>query len=136
LLQVTVGCSHKKCSFCPAFKDKRFRIKSFEEIQEDIMEASRYRSLGKIFLCDGDALIIPQKRFVQILQEIKKCLKVVKRVGTYANAKNILRKSPDELSELKKLGLTILYLGVETGNAHVLQKNKKGSYLQRDGRSR
>lgn len=126
LLQVTVGCSHNKCTFCPAYKDKKFRIKSSDEIQEDVIEASCYRSSGKIFLCDGDALIIPQKKIVQILNVIGAHLKGIERVGTYANAKSILRKSLDELIELKKLGLTIVYLGVETGNSDVLQKIKKG----------
>jgi radical SAM superfamily enzyme YgiQ (UPF0313 family) len=126
LLQVTVGCSHNKCTFCPAYKDKKFRIKSFDEIEEDVREAGRYRSSGKVFLCDGDALIIPQKKIVQILNVIGTHLKGIKRVGTYANAKSILRKSLDELIELKKLGLTIVYLGVETGNSDMLQKVKKG----------
>jgi radical SAM superfamily enzyme YgiQ (UPF0313 family) len=125
-LQVTVGCSHNKCTFCPAYKDKRFRIKSSDEIEEDILEASRYRSSGKIFLCDGDALIIRQKNIVQILNMIGDNMKGIKRVGTYANAKSILRKSLDELIELRKLGLTIVYLGVETGSSELLQKIKKG----------
>lgn len=126
LLQVTVGCSHNKCTFCPAYKDKRFRIKSSDEIEEDILEASCYRSSGKIFLCDGDALIIPQKKIMQILNMIGENVKGIKRVGTYANAKSILRKSLDELIELRKLGLTIVYLGVETGSSELLQKIKKG----------
>lgn len=126
LLQVTVGCSHNRCTFCPAYKDKRFRIKSPDEIEEDILEASRYRSSGKIFLCDGDALIIPQKKIVQILTMIGENMKGIKRVGTYANAKSILRKSLDELIELRKLGLTLVYLGVETGSSELLQKIKKG----------
>jgi radical SAM superfamily enzyme YgiQ (UPF0313 family) len=61
LLQVTVGCSHNRCTFCPSFKDKRFRIKSLEEIEEDLEYAARrIRQVDKIFLCDGEALIIPQ----------------------------------------------------------------------------
>jgi radical SAM superfamily enzyme YgiQ (UPF0313 family) len=126
LLQVTVGCSHNKCTFCPAYKDKRFRIKSSDEIEEDILEASRYRSSGKIFLCDGDALIIPQKKLVRILNMIKRNIKGTKRVGIYANAKSILRKSHDELIELKNFGIHIVYLGIETGSPELLQRIKKG----------
>lgn len=126
LLQVTVGCSHNKCTFCPAYKEKKFRIKSTDEVEEDILEASRYRSSEKIFLCDGDALIIPQAKLVQILNSIKRNMKGIKRVGTYANAKSILRKSLDELIELKNLGISIVYLGVETGSPDLLQKIKKG----------
>lgn len=126
LLQVTVGCSHNKCIFCPAYKSKKFRIKSFNYIQQDILEASRYRSIENVFLCDGDALIIPQERIVQILNLIVTHIKGVKRVGTYANAKSILRKTVDELIQLREHGLRIAYLGIETENDELLQKIKKG----------
>ena len=72
LLQVTVGCSHNKCTFCSTYKTKKFRITSQDEIQEDILEASSYRSIEKVFLCDGDTLIIPQERIVHILNLIAK----------------------------------------------------------------
>ena len=126
LLQVTVGCSHNKCIFCPAYKKKKFRIKSYDEILEDILEASRWRTAEKVFLCDGDALIMPQERLVQILHSIRNHVKGVKRVGTYANAKSILRKTIDELVELRELGLGIVYLGIETGNDELLRKIRKG----------
>jgi radical SAM superfamily enzyme YgiQ (UPF0313 family) len=126
LLQVTVGCSHNKCSFCPAYKEKKFRIKSYDEILEDVIEASRWRSIEKVFLCDGDALIIPQERLIQILGLIRTHIKGVKRIGTYANAKSILRKNLEELVELRELGLGIVYLGIETGNNELLKKIRKG----------
>lgn len=126
LLQVTVGCSHNKCTFCPAYKDKKFRIKGFDEIQEDILESATYPRIEKVFLCDGDALIIPQKRLVQIMKSIRTNIRGVKRVGTYANAKSILRKTQDELIELKNIGMGIIYLGIETGNAELLEKINKG----------
>jgi radical SAM superfamily enzyme YgiQ (UPF0313 family) len=127
LLQVTVGCSHNKCSFCPTYKSEKFRIKSFAEIEEDILEASRYRAAEKIFLCDGDVLILPQKRLVEILSSIQRHIRGVKRVGCYANAKSILRKTPEELAELRELGLQIVYLGVETGNEDLLKMISKGA---------
>ena len=126
LLQVTVGCSHNKCTFCPAYKEKKFRIKGFDEIQEDILESGTYHWIKRVFLCDGDALIIPQKRLVQIMESIRINIRGVKRVGTYANAKSVLRKTRDELTELKELGMGIIYLGVETGNAELLEKINKG----------
>ncbi len=126
LLQVTVGCSHNKCTFCPAYKSKKFRIKSFDYIQEDILKASRYRFIEKVFLCDGDALIIHQERIVQILNLIGTHIKGIKRVGTYANAKSILRKTVDELIQLREHGLRIAYLGIETGNDELLREIKKG----------
>ena len=126
LIQVTVGCSHNKCTFCPAYKEKKFRIKTFHEIEEDILESARYGRSEKVFLCDGDALIIPQPRLVQIMESIRTHLTRIKRVGTYANAKSILRKTTEELIELKNLGMEIIYLGVETGNAELLEKIHKG----------
>jgi len=128
LLQVTVGCSHNKCTFCPSFKDKRFRIKSLEEIEEDLIDASRLiRHVDRLFLCDGDALIIPQKRLLEILEAVQKHLPGVRRIGTYGNAKSILRKSVEELCELKEHGLGIVYLGIETGNEELLLKIRKGA---------
>jgi len=131
LIQVTTGCSHNKCTFCPCFKDKKFQIKSFPEIEEDIIEASRYSSVGKVFLCDGDALIIPQKKLVPIFESINRHLRGVERIGLYGNAKSILKKTPEELIQLKNLGLKIVYMGVETGNEELLKTIKKGvSYSQ------
>jgi len=131
LIQVTAGCSHNQCTFCPCFKDKKFRIKSSEEIEEDIREASRYPAVGKVFLCDGDALIIPQKKLIPIFESINRHLRGVERIGLYGNAKSILRKTPEELLQLKNLGLKIVYLGVETGNEALLKKIHKGvTYAQ------
>jgi radical SAM superfamily enzyme YgiQ (UPF0313 family) len=126
LLQVTVGCSHNKCTFCGTYRQKKFRIKSLEQIKKDLREASHYENMEKVFLCDGDALIIPQTRLDEILKLINDNLQNIKRIGTYANAKSILRKSVDELKKLRDLGLKIIYLGVETGNVELLQKIKKG----------
>ncbi|MGE5856184.1 MAG: B12-binding domain-containing radical SAM protein [Syntrophaceae bacterium] len=128
LLQVTVGCSHNRCTFCPSFKDTRFRIKSLEEIIEDLQYASRrFGKVDRLFLCDGDALIIPQKRLLEILEAVQKHLPGVRRIGTYGNAKSILRKSVEELCELQEHGLGIVYLGIETGNEELLRKIRKGA---------
>lgn len=127
LLQVSVGCSHNKCTFCPTYKGERFRIKTFEEIEEDIIEASGYGYIDKIFLCDGDALILPMKKLTPILQSINTHLRGVQRIGLYANAKSILRKTPEELEQLRDLGVKIAYLGMETGNDGILQAIQKGA---------
>ena len=128
LLQVTVGCSHNKCSFCGTYKEKRFRIKSEERILKDILFAAAYcRRQDRVFLMDGDALIIPQKKLVWILEKIREHLPWVKRIGLYANAKSIKMKSDDELRQLKALGLGIVYLGVETGHPDLLKKICKGT---------
>jgi radical SAM superfamily enzyme YgiQ (UPF0313 family) len=126
ILQVTVGCSYNRCTFCAAYQGKSFRIKRFEEIQEDIDEASSYRSqIQRVFLADGDALAMPQRELLRILEYIKLRLDRVERVGIYANAKDILRKDVEELKVLKNLGLGILYLGLESGNPEILKRIKK-----------
>jgi len=126
LLQVTVGCSHNKCTFCGTYRQKKFKIKPLEQIKKDIKEARSYYDVNRVFLCDGDALIIPQPRLEEILELINENLPDIERIGTYANAKSILRKSIDELKALKKLGLKMIYLGVETGHVELLQKIHKG----------
>jgi len=128
LLQVTLGCSHNKCTFCGTFSDKSFRIKDNDIILKDIMYASKYmKRQDRVFLMDGDALIIPQKRLMWMINKIKEHLPWVKRVGAYANTKGIKMKSLEELIELRENGLGILYLGVETGDDDIRKKIVKGS---------
>ncbi|UCF86367.1 MAG: B12-binding domain-containing radical SAM protein [Desulfobacteraceae bacterium] len=128
LLQVTVGCSHNKCTFCGTYKDKRFRIKEDRIILSDILFASKYmKRQDRVFLMDGDALIIPQKRLMWILDRIREHIPWVRRVGAYANAKSIRMKSMEELIQLRENGLGILYLGVETGDAGLLKEIRKGT---------
>jgi radical SAM superfamily enzyme YgiQ (UPF0313 family) len=130
ILQVTVGCSYNRCTFCHSFQGKPFRIKSFEEIKEDIDEISPYSPIPRIFLADGDALIIPQEDLVRILGYLKKKIRNLERVGIYANAVDVLKKSSDELKELKELGLGIIYLGLESGNPEVLKRIKKNATVE------
>jgi radical SAM superfamily enzyme YgiQ (UPF0313 family) len=128
LLQVTLGCSHNKCTFCGTFKNKPFRIKDDELILGDILFAAKYMQVqDRVFLMDGDALIIPQKRLIWILQSIQEHLPWVKRVGAYANTKSISMKSSQELSQLRENKLGMLYLGVETGDDEIRKKINKGS---------
>lgn len=128
LLQVTVGCSRNKCTFCGAYKGERFKIKSDDIIMADIAFAKNYcKNQQRLFLCDGDALIIPQKRLMKILTEIEKQLPWVKRVGVYANAKSIKMKTPEQLKELRAHGLKIAYMGVETGDDVTLKAVNKGT---------
>ncbi|MFC1851000.1 radical SAM protein [candidate division CSSED10-310 bacterium] len=129
LLQVTVGCSHNRCTFCGTYKTKRFKIKNENIIMSDIISAARScRHQNRLFLCDGDALIIPQPRLLNILLAIEKHLPWVSRVGIYGNAKSLKKKSAAELSELKTHGLGIIYMGLESGDDETLNKvNKKGN---------
>jgi radical SAM superfamily enzyme YgiQ (UPF0313 family) len=130
ILQVTVGCSYNRCTFCSAYQGKSFRIKNFEEVKEDIDEVSLYGSqIQKVFLADGDALAIPQKDLLRILKYLKNRLSGLKRVGIYANAKDILEKGVEELKALKDLGLGIIYLGLESGHREVLKRIKKNATI-------
>jgi radical SAM superfamily enzyme YgiQ (UPF0313 family) len=128
LLQITVGCSHNKCRFCEMYKTKRFTIKSDEVIFRDIDEAARdYRHIKRLFLCDGDALIVPQKRLVKILKRIREKMPWIERIGTYANTKSIAMKSVEDLKELKSLGIQIAYMGLESGDDVILEQMNKGA---------
>jgi radical SAM superfamily enzyme YgiQ (UPF0313 family) len=128
ILQVTVGCSYNRCTFCSAYQGKVFRVKDFEEVKEDIDEASAYGSqIKRVFLADGNALTISQKELIRILDYLNLKLTRLERVGLYANAKDILQKDVAELKELKRLGVGIIYLGVESGNREVLKKIKKNA---------
>jgi len=128
LLQVTVGCSRNKCTFCGTYMGERFRIKNDDIIMEDIAFAAEYcKKQRRVFLCDGDAMIIPQKRLLKILTEIKNQLPWVTRVGVYANAKSLKMKTPDELEALRENGIGIAYMGLETGDDVTLKKIDKGA---------
>lgn len=132
ILQITVGCSHNRCTFCPTYKAKRFRIKTFPEIKEDIDEAAQSGwAIERVFLADGDALICPQPRLMEVMDYLNEQLPRLRRVGIYANAKGVLKKTADELRELKEAKLGIIYLGVESGDEVVLERVRKGSTYER-----
>lgn len=121
LLQVSLGCSHNKCDFCPAYKGKRFAIKTPERIAAALDHAARHLSdVRRLFLCDGDALILPQERLEALLASVRERLPQVTRISAYANAKALSRKSGAELARLRSLGLGTLYLGLESGDDGVL----------------
>lgn len=127
LLQCTIGCSHNRCTFCAMYKDKKYRIRDLEEIKTDIRMAKSYHGdLEKIFLCDGDALAIPTDMLIEIIKTLYKTFPSLRHVGTYAGPDSIMDKTMDELIALKEAGLTIGYLGVETGDNQLLLDIKKG----------
>ncbi len=128
LLQATVGCSRNKCTFCGTYRGERFKIKPHARIMADIEFASQNCSRQRrLFLCDGDALIIPQRRLLPILEIIRAKLPWVTRVGSYANAKSLNMKSERELEELRAAGLGILYMGLESGDDETLRAINKGA---------
>jgi len=129
LLPVTIGCSHNKCAFCGTYIGVKFRIRHPEDIKQDIDKVARNYSwsMRRVFLEDGDALICPQHRLVEVLNHLNKKFPYLDRVGTYATPQAALIKSIDELKELNQLGLKIAYMGVETGDEELLKKVEKGA---------
>ncbi|MGD9503984.1 MAG: radical SAM protein [Syntrophobacteraceae bacterium] len=132
ILQVTVGCSHNKCTFCGTYKGTRFKIKDEAIIDADIRYAAKHLSfLRRVFLTDGDVLILPQQKLIWILNRIREEMPWIQRVGVYGNTKAVLRKSPEELEELRSLGLGVVYLGLESGHPDVLREIRKGQTPER-----
>ena len=127
LLQVTVGCSHNACTFCGMYKDKRYRVRPLEEIFEDIALAkTAYGDVKRVFLCDGDAIIMRTQELLTILEALHRAFPSLQRVTTYAGPRSTLAKTPEELRTLREAGLTRAYLGVETGCDALLKQVKKG----------
>lgn len=128
IVQVTIGCAHNKCTFCSMFKDKRFRVRKVNEVLEDLDSARQhYRRVGRIFLADGDALVLQNKDLLVILDYIKKLFPECERVGIYGSPQDVLRKTREELEELRDHGIGIIYIGAESGSDTVLRDIKKGA---------
>ena len=127
IVQATIGCAHNDCTFCSMYKDKKFRVRNIEEVLEDFdLARRRYRYIEKVFLADGDALVLKNSDLMRILDKIRTTLPECQRVGIYAAPHDILRKTPEELKELRENGLGIAYMGVESGSAQILKDIKKG----------
>ncbi len=127
LVQVTIGCSHNKCTFCSMFKDKKFRVRDPKEVIEDLeMARKTYRNVDKIFLCDGDALCLTNSKLITILDKIKELFPECERVSVYGSAKDVLNKTEEELTELRSKGIGMIYLGAESGSDKVLKYINKG----------
>ena len=127
IVQVTYGCSHNTCAFCSMYKEKRFALRPLNEILEDFqMARQRYRSVRRIFLADGDALVMKTEDLLVILDAIHRLYPGVKRVASYGTAQDILRKSEEELIRLREAGLGIVYVGAESGDNEILKYINKG----------
>ncbi len=128
IIQVTVGCSHNSCTFCTMYKDKKFRIRKKEEVLEDFEDA--YRRYGdhirRIFLADGDALIVKTADLLDILEFIHLKFPSAERITSYGTPHDILRKSEDELKSLAAAGLDMVYMGAESGDDITLKNINKG----------
>ena len=128
ILRVTRGCAHNKCTYCNMYRGVPFQILSDEEISRQIALAVHYgkESVRRVFLADGDALVLPTAKLLKILQALRENFPKLQRVASYAAPKDILRKSEDELRQLKEAGLQLLYYGMETGDDITLKAVNKG----------
>lgn len=127
ILQCTIGCTHNRCTFCAMYKDKKYRVRSLEEIKTDIRMAKLYYGdLEKVFLADGDAIAMETSELLEILNTLYNTFPSLRHVGVYASPDAVLRKDISELTALKAAGLTIAYLGVETGDEELLKDIRKG----------
>jgi radical SAM superfamily enzyme YgiQ (UPF0313 family) len=127
LLQVSVGCSHNGCTYCDMYSGVSFRTKPWGTVLADIEEAAGVgASVRRVFLCDGDALILPTRKLLRILEAIRTRLPWIERVGVYGDTRSVGRKSVDELIALREAGLGIIYHGAETGSDAVMTRIDKG----------
>ena len=132
LLQCTIGCSNNQCTFCGMYKEKKFRIRPTEEILEDIDMARAYYGPGlqRVFLMDGDAIIIKTEDLLRILHKLYDTFPALEKVTLYAGPRSTLSKTPEELKALHDAGLSRAYLGVESGSDAVLKFIHKGVNAQ------
>ncbi len=127
IFQATIGCSHNKCTFCYMYKKKKFRIKPWEELLQEIVWAgNEYPFIRRVFLADGDPLVLDTPYLLQILEALYRHIPALERVSIYATPQNLLEKSIEELKKLREAGLHLIYLGIESGDDRVLAETKKG----------
>ncbi len=128
ILQATLGCSFNHCSFCSMYRTKSFAIRPLAQVQTDIQTMARAcPSTQRVFLADGDALAAPTDYLLTILENLRAAFPRLERVSSYALPANLLKKSVDELTQLREAGLTLLYYGIETGSADLLKRITKGA---------
>ncbi len=136
ILQVSFGCSWNRCAFCDMYATKKFAIKPIEKVLFEIDELSKINlPHRKLFLADGNPLVLKTEHLIKILTEIKVKLPRIRRVTTYATARDIFAKTETELKELKDAGLSMIYIGIESGDNEVLKMINKGETFEstRDG---
>lgn len=126
IVQATTGCSQNTCTFCAMYKDARFKVRSVEDIKADFLYAkNHYSHIDRVFIADGDALIMPFDDLLEILKYINKLFPNLDRVSLYASPRSVFSKTPEQLEILRKHNLKLAYLGIESGSDKVLKDIKK-----------
>ncbi len=127
ILQATIGCSYNECTFCGMYRDKRFRVRPLAELKREILEArAELGSVRKVFLADGDALVARASFLEELLSELRDAFGELQRVSCYASPQSLQVRTVAEMARLRELGLSLYYLGIESGDDAVLARLKKG----------
>jgi radical SAM superfamily enzyme YgiQ (UPF0313 family) len=128
LLQATIGCSHNLCTYCDMYRDKKFRVRALDESLEDLKAAGQRfgQRVEKLFVADGDALTLPMSHWLPILETARQVFPRLRRASCYAMARNVLAKTDQELQALRDHGLSIFYMGPESGDPITLKRIVKG----------
>ena len=128
IVQVTYGCSNNTCDFCGTYLEKPFAVRPFDEVVEDVtgLPVSVRQRVRRVFLADGDAMALSSRKLDAILDLLHRALPNLERVSSYANARNLLGKSVEELAALRERGIQLLYLGLESGDDQTLADIHKG----------
>lgn len=132
ILQATIGCSWNHCTYCDMYRAKQFRVRPLAETLADIEQAKQEFGdrVSKVFVADGDALVLDLAHWEAILSACREAFPRLKRVSAYATAMNLNEKSPEELRRLRELGLSLLYMGPETGDDATFKRIAKGSNFE------
>lgn len=131
ILQATIGCSHNLCTYCDMYRDKTFRVRPLADSLEDLQVASReLPRTEKVFVADGDALAMTTEHWLALLAAMQKSFPKLRQVSCYATAENVLEKSPGELAKLHEAGLSLLYIGPESGDNTTLKRIVKGATFE------
>lgn len=128
IIQATLGCSFNQCSFCSMYRSKQYMARPVDDVIHDIERAARqWPDTHRVFLADGDALTLPTDHLLELLIALQRALPRLNRISCYATPANILRKTESELRRLSEHKLSLLYLGIESGNNRILKKITKGA---------
>ena len=128
ILQATIGCSHNLCTYCDMYRDKKFRVRNLQETLQDIeLAKERFPHTEKVFVADGDALIMASEHWLTILVALRQAFPKLRQVSCYATAENLDEKQPEELRALREAGLALLYVGPESGDDKTLKRIAKGA---------
>ena len=131
IFQITLGCSWNKCSFCEMYTSKQFSARKEEDIFNEIEAFAPYASqIRRVFLADGDPLVLSNRRLMRILEKLNNTFPNLQRISTYASPINLAKKSNEELKDLFDAGLNLLYVGIESGDSKVLECIQKGETFE------